>query len=77
MLRSHDHKGYAEEGVGTGGVNFEHLIGSRKAEIDKCAGGTSDPVFLLSLDICREVNFFEAVKKLVGIFRYSQEPHVL
>ena len=77
MLRSHDHEGDAEEGVGAGGVYAQRLISSREGEVDKCSGRAADPVLLLSLYISREVDMLESVKQLVGVFSYAQEPDVL
>ena len=49
MLRSYNHKGDAEKGVGTGRIYAELFAEAFKLKVDKGAGGFADPVDLLLL----------------------------
>ena len=77
MLGSHDHEGYAEEGVGAGGVDFQALVGAGELEVDERAGGLADPVDLLLLDVLGILNGFQTLQQLIGVFGDAQIPDVL
>ena len=77
MLGSHDHEGDAEEGVGSGRVYLELLVGILYLEFNERTGGFAYPVLLLELDIRQIVDVLEPLKELVGVGGDAQIPNVL
>ena len=77
MLGRHNHEGYAEKGVGAGGVDFDGFVNAIKLEFYERAGALADPVDLLLLDVFGIIDGLEAFQELVGVLGDSQIPYVL
>ena len=77
MFGSHYHEGDAEKRVGTGGINAELFAGILNIEVDECTGRFAYPVFLLELDIRKEINIFKSFEELVCVCGYAEIPYIL
>ena len=71
-----NHKGYAEQGVGSCGVNAQRFGNIFEREVHERAAGFTDPVNLLLLDIRQIINLVKPVKQFVGVFGNPQIPNV-
>ena len=77
MLRRHNHEGYAEQRVRSGGIDLQLLVCAVHGEIHEGAGGLADPADLLLLDAVRIIHFVESVQKLVRILGNPEIPDIL
>ena len=78
MLRGEYHVRNTEQGIRACGINSQLISGlSVSGEINLCTVGTSDPVFLGSLDTLNIVNAVQTVDQLVCILGDLQHPLAL
>ena len=71
MLRCDNHKGYTEQGIRSGCIDFKFLVDSVNIEINKSTFGFTDPVDLLLFYVLRIVYIFQAFQKFICILSDS------
>jgi hypothetical protein len=77
MLRRDNHEGDSEEGVTSGRIDAEAVIGSLDREVDESTLRPSNPVYLLLLDILGIIDILQALEQLVCVLCDAEIPDLL
>ena len=74
VLGSQNHEGSAVEGVGTGGIDGNHVVGTVNLEVDLGTIALSDPVRLHLLNLLRPLQLIQIIQKTICVIGNSQHP---